>query len=77
MKNEAAQNIKAKRVLELNGDHHAYAALKEAFETDKEKAEKLSKILHSQGLLISGLPLENAAEYTELICLKIVIIGLK
>jgi len=68
MKNEAAQNIKAKRVLELNSEHHAFKALEEAYKTDKEKAEKLAKILLSQGLLIAGLPLENAAEYTELIC---------
>jgi len=68
MKNEAAANVKAKRVLELNSEHHAFIALKEAFETDKEQAAKLSKILLSQGLLIAGLPLENAAEYTELIC---------
>ncbi len=68
MKNEAAQNIRAKRVLELNSEHHAYKALKEAFETDRDKAAKLAKILHAQALLIAGLPLENAAEYTELIC---------
>ncbi len=68
MKNEAAQNIKAKRVLELNSEHHAFKALKEAFETDKDKTSKLAKILLVQALLIAGLPLDNAAEYTELIC---------
>ena len=68
MKNEAAMKIKAQRVLELNSDNHAFTALKEAFESDRERAANLSKILHSQALLIAGLPLENAAEYTELIC---------
>ncbi len=68
MKNETAMKIKAQRVLELNSENHAFIALKEAFESDKVRAANLSKILHSQALLIAGLPLENAAEYTELIC---------
>ena len=68
MKNDMAQKIKAQRVLELNSEHHAFKALQEAFETDKERAAKLANILLAQGLLIAGLPLENAAEYTELIC---------
>lgn len=66
--NDTAQSIKANRVLELNSEHHAFASLKDAFENDKEKAGKLSKILLSQALLIAGLPLDNAAEYAELIC---------
>ena len=68
MKNDMTKNIKAKRVLELNCEHHAFAALEEAFASDKDRAAKLSKILLAQGILIAGLPLENAAEYTELIC---------
>ncbi len=67
--NDAAQRIKAKRVLELNPEHHAFRALRDAFAADdKEKAARLAKILHAQALLIAGLPLENASEYTELIC---------
>jgi len=68
MKNDMSQKIKAKRVLELNSEHHAFEALREAYGTDREKAAKLAKILHAQALLIAGLPIENAAEYTELIC---------
>jgi len=68
MKNESAQKIRAKRVLELNGEHHAFRALSAAYDTDREKAAKLAKILHAQALLIAGLPLENASEYAELIC---------
>jgi len=68
MKNDMAKNIKAKRVLELNSEHHAFDALKEAYASDKDRAANLSRILLAQGILIAGLPLENAAEYTELIC---------
>ena len=67
--NEMATKIKAQRVLELNSNHHAFSTLKEAFyRGEKEKAAKLSKILLAQGLLIAGLPLENASEYAELVC---------
>lgn len=68
LKNEMSQQVKAQRVLEVNGDHHAFKALEEAYANDREKAEKLTKILHSQGMLIAGLPLEDPSEYTELIC---------
>ena len=67
--NDMAQNIHANHVLELNSEHHAFASLKEAFDAgDKDRAAKLSKILLAQGILIAGLPLENAAEYTDLVC---------
>ncbi|MGE4354604.1 MAG: molecular chaperone HtpG [Oscillospiraceae bacterium] len=58
----------ARRVLEINGDHPAFEALSRAYESDKEKAAKIAKILHAQALLAAGLPLEDTAEYTELVC---------
>ena len=66
--NPVAQNVKASRVLELNAEHPALAALKSAYDSDKDKAAELSKILYAQALLIAGLPLDNPTEYTELIC---------
>lgn len=64
---EKENAIKARRVLELNGEHHAFEALKKAFETDKEKAGKLSKILYTQALLIADMPIENAVEFAQLV----------
>lgn len=66
--NPVAQNVKATRVLELNAEHPAFKAIAEVFDSDKEKAAELSKILYAQALLIAGLPLDNPTEYTELIC---------
>ncbi len=68
LKNDMAKNVIAKRVLELNANHGAFEALKKAYTGDRELAGKLAKILLAQGKLIAGLPLEDAAEYTELIC---------
>ncbi len=66
--NEEAHRIKAKRVFELNDDHPAFKALEEAFAADRDKAEKLTLILHDQALLIAGLPIEDPSRYSELVC---------
>ncbi|MBQ6796203.1 MAG: molecular chaperone HtpG [Clostridia bacterium] len=64
---EKENAIKARRVLELNGDHRAFEALKKAFEEDKEKAVKLCKILYTEALLIADMPIENAVEFAQLV----------
>ncbi len=59
---------KAEKVLEINPKHRVMEALKEVFETDREKAKRYAKILYSQSLLIAGLDIENPAEYADLVC---------
>ena len=58
----------AEKVLELNPSHPTFEALKSAFETDKEKAADIAKILNVQARLIAGLPIDNAVEYCDLVC---------
>ena len=65
---EDAESMKAQRVLELNPDSGAFAALRDAVESDKEKAKQYAELLYHQALLIAGLPLEDPAGYTELVC---------
>lgn len=65
---EGMGQMKAERVLEINPNHKVLEALKNAFENDKEKAEKYAKILYAQSLLIAGLDIENPAEYADLVC---------
>ncbi|MCD7803447.1 MAG: molecular chaperone HtpG [Clostridiales bacterium] len=62
------EGMKAERVLELNADSDAYAALKDAVESDPEKAKIYAEVLYNQALLIAGLPIEDPAAYTDLIC---------
>ena len=62
------QNLKAQKVLELNGSHPAFAALQSAFAADKDKAARLTKILLAQAKLIADIPLDDPADYTELVC---------
>ena len=63
-----AERVKAKRVLELNGAHPAFAALEKAYGEDKPRAARLAMVLLAQAQLIAGLPLEDPAAYTELVC---------
>ena len=60
--------MKAKRILEINVDHPAFAAFETARITDPDKAKKYARILYNQACLIAGLPIENPSAYTDLIC---------
>ena len=60
--------IHADRILELNVEHPAFAALETAVAADPEKAKQYAQLLYSQALLIAGLPLEDPAGYTDLVC---------
>ena len=60
--------MKAERVLELNGEHPVFSKLQIAVAQEPEKAKKMVRILYAQALLMANLPLENASEYTDLVC---------
>jgi len=60
--------LRADRILELNVEHPAFAALETAVTADPEKAKKYAQLLYSQALLIAGLPLEDPSAYTDLVC---------
>lgn len=59
-----AGEVKAKRVLELNGDHPMFQTLTALLETDKDKLSAYARILYGQALLIDGLPLEDPVAFT-------------
>ena len=60
--------MKARRILELNVDHAAFAALETARLTDPEKAKKYAKVLLNQAKLIAGLGIDDPSAYTDLLC---------
>ena len=60
--------MKAKRILEINVEHPAFAAFETARIVDPDKAKKYAEILYNQACLIAGLPIENPSAYTDLIC---------
>ncbi len=61
--------MKAQRILELNPAAAPFAALKTALDgDDKDRAAKYAQVLYHQALLIAGLPIDDPAAYTELVC---------
>jgi molecular chaperone HtpG len=62
----AAGNIKAEKVLEINPNHDLYQTLEKVYEKDAGKMGKYAKILYSQALLIEGMELENPVEFSNL-----------
>ena len=67
-KMEGGEHMKAERVLELNADSAPYAALKKAVDAgDQATVEKYAKLLYGQALLLADLPLEDPAEYAQLV----------
>ena len=63
-----APGAKATLALEINRNHPIAETLKKLYGTDEEKLKKYAKILYAQGCLISGKPLDNPAQLSELIC---------
>ena len=65
---EGGEHMKAQRVLELNLDSAPFAALKRAVDAgDKETVSKYAKVLYGQALLLADLPLEDPAEFAQLV----------
>lgn len=64
----AENAMKAELVLEINSTHPIAARLKKLFEEDKDTLASYSKILYANARLISGLSLDNASEFGNLIC---------
>ena len=65
---EPGFDMKVGRILELNPDHAAVQAMKEAMTADPVKAKDYAQLLTYQAQLMAGLPIEDPYAYTELVC---------
>lgn len=65
---QADLGYRAQRVLELNADSDVYQALKDAVIEDQEKAKLYANLLYNQALIIAGLPLDDASQFTLDVC---------
>ena len=59
---------KAEKILEINTSHRIFETLKDAFANDREKTEKIARVLYNQALLIEGLSVEDPVEYANDVC---------
>ena len=64
---EEMRKLRANRVLELNPEHHAFQVLKEAYENDRDKAARLSRILSVLAEMTSGMDVEDPAAFAVLV----------
>lgn len=60
--------ITASKVLEINGNHNIYEALKDAHKNDKERLALYTRLLYGQAMLIEGLSIEDPPEFSNDIC---------
>ena len=65
---EPGFDMKVGRILELNPDHAAVQAMKEAMTADPVQAKDYAQLLTYQAQLMAGLPIEDPYAYTELVC---------
>ena len=59
--------VKAQRVLEVNIKHPVFDKLKSA-EGNKDKLQKLTKVLYGCALLVEGMNVENAVDFSDAVC---------
>lgn len=63
------EKVTSEKVLEINGDHAVFAALKRLHDAgETEKLAAYSEILYAQALLIEGLSLEDPVAYANNVC---------
>jgi molecular chaperone HtpG len=61
-------SVTAQKVLELNGNHEVFAALKSAMAGDPDKFALYTQLLYSQALLMEGLSVEDPLAFSNDIC---------
>jgi len=65
---EEMRKVRANRVLELNGEHRAVTALKEAWEAgNREQAAKIARILETLAEMMAGCEIEDPASFVGLV----------
>lgn len=62
----SAQDIRAKKVLEINSEHKIYEKMKSLFETDKDALKEIAQVLVDEAKLIEGLPVEDMGRFVSL-----------
>ncbi|MDR2615348.1 MAG: molecular chaperone HtpG [Oscillospiraceae bacterium] len=67
IRTDSPEPVRAERVLELNASHKLFAALRAAFDNDRERAAKYAELLYGEAVLTAGLPLDDAARFCEVV----------
>lgn len=63
------EKVKAETILEINDNHKISKKLKELYKNKQiDELKKYTKVLYNEARLLSGLPVDNPSELTDLIC---------
>jgi len=65
MPNQANNQIKAEKILEINPDHDLFKAIQSLFDKNASKVDEYASLLYHQALLIEGLPIEDPTEFNQ------------
>lgn len=68
MPQNAENQVKAEKALEINGSHPIFDKLKALYESDKDMLTKYAKLLYSQAVLIEGMSVEDPVDLANMIC---------
>ncbi|MDR1588855.1 MAG: molecular chaperone HtpG [Oscillospiraceae bacterium] len=60
--------VRAERVLEINAGHPIFETLKKRFSDDRDALARFARLLHGQALIFAGLPLDDPADFSDIIC---------
>lgn len=63
---DANQDIRAKKILQINREHKIFEKIKGLFESNQESLKEVSRVLLDEAKLIEGLPIEDTARFVEL-----------
>ena len=63
---DANQDIRAKKILQINREHKIFEKIKTLFESDKDSLKEISRVLLDEAKLIEGLPVDDIASFVEL-----------
>ena len=61
-------NVKAKKVLEINGEHPIFKALQNVYQNHRESLADYGSLLYDQALLIEGFPIEDPLSFSNKLC---------
>ena len=62
-------DVKADKVLEINGSHPVFEAMKKAYDDkNNDKLKKYANLLYDQAMLIEGMTIEDPVEFARSIC---------
>ena len=62
----SAQDIRAKKVLEINSEHKIYQKMKTLFSDNKDAVKEIAEVLLDEAKLIEGLPVEDMSRFVTL-----------